>query len=367
MKSLVKMNVALWTFFLLLANPLQAKRLSKADRQSVEKLGLEYLKADNHENAVKLFNLVVEHQPHNTNTRCNLAVALMRMGNGPKTRVEWERLYTQAIRQYRVALAIDPTLNLAVEGMALTKSNVRLRMDLVGGALEEAERLIARALGEADPYAADIGESGAMAADRGGEKYLPHRGDDGGSATAEGFDAALLDGDDKEFGGDEGDDDTFGGEDDDLFGTVNVVQVGGSPMQELLDDLGLGRWHDALVEYGACLPAHGVLRVLRSGVDVAAGRVREASHGDLAEREREREREREKERERERGCCGAVLRRPRIFTHSPTSSSPTSLPPPAAPGIDEMSFLREIEKFDMQYIGMPDADQTKLLRALKAL
>jgi hypothetical protein len=32
-----------------------------------------------------------------------------------------------------------------------------------------------------------------------------------------------------------------------------------------------------------------------------------------------------------------------------------------------MSFLREIEKFDMQYIGMPDADQTKLLRALKAL
>ena len=170
------MNVALWTFFLLLANPLQAKRLSKADRQSVEKLGLEYLKADNHENAVKLFNLVVEHQPHNTNTRCNLAVALMRMGNGPKTRVEWERLYTQAIRQYRVALAIDPTLNLAVEGMALTKSNVRLRMDLVGGALEEAERLIARALGEADPYAADKGESGAMAADRGGEKYLPHRG-----------------------------------------------------------------------------------------------------------------------------------------------------------------------------------------------
>ena len=62
-----------------------------------------------------------------------------------------------------------------------------------------------------------------------------------------------------------------------------------------------------------------------------------------------------------------MLRRPRIFTHSPTSSSPTSLPPPAAPGIDEMSFLREIEKFDMQYIGMPDADQTKLLRALKAL
>lgn len=34
-------------------------------------------------------------------------------------------------------------------------------------------------------------------------------------------------------------------------------------------------------------------------------------------------------------------------------------------GIDELAFLREIEEFDMQYIGMPEADQTKILAALK--
>ena len=248
-------------------------RLPKEERTKLENLGLEFLKADDLVRAAKLFKLAVEHAPRNTNLRCNLAVTLMRMGNGPKSRVEWERLYTKTLRHYRVVLAIDPFFGLAIEGMELTKSNVRLRTDLVGGTILEAEMLIASALGEHPPD--DFVQTDGSAAEQiAGSPHI---------AAAAALEAGGSGADEYgEYGG--GGDDVMsehGG--DDLFGTGNVVEVGGDPMQDFLESIGVEKWHGALVEYG----------------------------------------------------------------------------------IDELAFLREIEEFDMQYIGMPEADQAKILAALK--
>ena len=245
-------------------------RLPKEERTKLENLALEFLKADDLVRAAKLFKLAIEHAPRNTNLRCNLAVTLMRMGNGPKSRVEWERLYTHTLRQYHTVLAIDPLLGLAIEGAALTKSNVRLRTDLVGGSILEAEMLIASALGEHLPD--DFVPTDSTAAEQiAGSPHI---------AAAAALEAGGTGVD--EYGG-EGDDvlSEHGG--DDLFGTGNVVEVGGDPMMDFLESIGVEKWHSALVEYG----------------------------------------------------------------------------------IDELAFLREIEEFDMQYIGMPEADQTKILAALK--
>ena len=184
--------------------------------------------------AVRIFRLLARDAPNDPLTLCNLGTALMRHGNGPAARPEWERVYSEALRIYLRALAINPSLQDGISGYDLVKKNVHIRMDLSGGSAAEADAVIAMASDPADDSFVDASAAGLPSNHLGSFS----RGDDD---------------DDDDDGDDEWDDDFDDDDDGGSVGRPGTKETGGAErdaMHSFLARCGLSKYYDALYNYG---------------------------------------------------------------------------------------------------------------------
>ena len=203
--------------------------------QSMFQLAVEASNQGDTAEAVRIFRLLARDAPNDPLTLCNLGTALMRHGNGPAARPEWERVYSEALRIYLRALAINPALPDGLEGYALVKKNVHIRMDLSGGSAAEADAVIAMASEPADDSFVDASAGGLPT------NSLGSFSDGGGEDD---------DDDDDEW------DDDFDDHDNDndaRIGRPGTKHSGGAErdaMHAFLTQCGLSKYYDALYNYG---------------------------------------------------------------------------------------------------------------------
>jgi hypothetical protein len=222
------------TLFLLVLSLLNgtplARLASPDERDQMFQLAVDASNGGDTAEAVRLFRLIAQSAPSDAMALCNLGVALMRHGNGPASRPEWERVYSESLRVYLRALVINPNLPDAIDGYDLVKRNVHTRMELVGGTTVEADAVIAAS-------------STAMS----DEDFVEISGS--GLPTSLGsFSSGDDDGDDEEWEDDDWEDD-----DEEVASGSKQKQKQkegssskGDAMEQFLAEVGLEKYYDAL-------------------------------------------------------------------------------------------------------------------------